>query len=139
MVHQQQLIRRTTWWAEGLFSQEAMRSQVGSRLLETQNTTIAETAGCPKMSSLCRVLYTVMGGYVPLTIIGQFDMMEKDDVQALLAGHATAGIGRKDLGGADTSAYAQQQQQHHGTAHPGKSCAQCGLSLRRTITACLPT
>ena len=47
-------------------------------------------------------------------------------MQVLLAGHATAGIGRKDLGGVDTSAHAQQQQQHHGTAHPGKSSAQYG-------------
>jgi len=45
-------------------------------------------------------------------------------MQVVLAGHATAGIGRKDLGGVDTSAHAQQQQHHHGTAHPGKSCAQ---------------
>ena len=59
-------------------------------------------------------------------------------MQVLLAGHAAAGIGRKDLGGVDTSAYAQQQQQHHGTAHPGKRCARWN-SARRAITACVLT
>ena len=50
------------------------------------------------------------------------------------AGHASVGIGRKDLGTVDASAQAAQQaQQHHGTAHPGMTLSTCSCMVAMVL------
>ena len=143
--------RRRTWWAAGAASREPSSSRVVStgqlfcngRMPAPELAQEADSEARHGLSKHC-----MADALTVTTTLRKSAAMPAWNVTCVwraadalswcaAAGHASAGIGRKDLGGVDAHAQQQQQQQQHlGVAHPGESPLYAVAVLALAALAC---